>query len=420
MAKQDLSPQYSMKKLRKQAKELLHAAGKVYHYRRDVTSAARLQELEKSVTEIETMLKSESTDSVPFQAAMDRLDALLHKIGGKLHPKTFWSDNLEVILVAAILVIGVRTFFFQPFIIPTNSMYPTYSGMNTAVYESSEASPSAVKQVFNKLTLGAKHKSLIAEDSGPVSLVLLPNPETGKVGTSRPVSYRKYFVLPATRAEYVFSVGGTLQSIQVPAEYDMLAAIRQFFPDSNLKMAVPSQESPSGQALQLNQSVKAGEPLMRFDITLGDALFVDRISYHFKRPKAGDPFVFRTNDIRAELGRLTGDYSDKYYIKRIGGIGGETLEIKDGGLFVDGAPRDEVEAFARNAAKEGEYGGYINQTLLAESRTLEIPDDKFVALGDNSANSLDSRYWGFVPERSVIGKAIFIYYPFTKRWGVAE
>ena len=200
----------------------------------------------------------------------------------------------------------------------------------------------------------------------------------------------------------------------------MLAAIRQFFPDSNLKMAVPSQESPSGQALQLNQSVKAGEPLMRFDITLGDALFVDRISYHFKRPKAGDPFVFRTNDIRAELGRLTGDYSDKYYIKRIGGIGGETLEIKDGGLFVDGAPRDEVEAFARNAAKEGEYGGYINQTLLAESRTLEIPDDKFIALGDNSANSLDSRYWGFVPERSVIGKAIFIYYPFTKRWGVAE
>ncbi|MFT6059777.1 MAG: hypothetical protein ACJAS5_001217, partial [Lentimonas sp.] len=85
-----------MKKLRKQAKELLHAASKVYHYRRDVTSVARLQELEKNVTEIETLLQSDSTDSAPFQAAMDRLDALLRKIGGKLHPKTFWSDNLEV------------------------------------------------------------------------------------------------------------------------------------------------------------------------------------------------------------------------------------------------------------------------------------------------------------------------------------
>ncbi|HAQ58622.1 MAG TPA: hypothetical protein DCR32_06350, partial [Opitutae bacterium] len=163
-----------MKKLRKQAKELLHAASKVYHYRRDVTSEARLQELEKSVSEIETMLHGESIDSVPFTAALDRLDTLLRKIGGKLHPKTFWSDNLEVILVAAIIVIGVRTFFFQPFIIPTNSMYPTYNGMNTAVYESSEASPNALRQVFNKLTLGAKHKSLIAESSGHVSLVLVP------------------------------------------------------------------------------------------------------------------------------------------------------------------------------------------------------------------------------------------------------
>ena len=409
-----------MKKLRKQAKELLHAASKVYHYRRDVTSAVRLQELEKSVVEIETMLNDKTADKVPFEAAMDRLDALLRKIGGKIHPKTFWSDNLEVILVAAILVIGVRTFFFQPFIIPTNSMYPTYSGMNSVIYEADDSSPSAAKQLFNKLTLGAKHKSLIAEGSGPISLLLLPAPTTGRIDTKRAVPYRKYFILPAKRAEYLFSVGGTIQSIQVPLEFDMLSVVRDVFPDADLTMAVPSKESPSGQALPMNADAKEGDPIIRFDITLGDALFVDRISYHFKRPKAGDPFVFRTNAIREELGRLTGDYTDKYYIKRIGGVGGETLEIKDGGLYVNGEPRDEVEAYGRNARREGEYGGYINHTLLAEGRTLKIPDDKFVALGDNSANSLDSRYWGFVPDTSVIGKAVFIYYPFTKRWGVAE
>ena len=409
-----------MKKLRNQAKDLLHAASKVYHYRRDVTSAARLQVLEKSVVEIETMIADKSAESAPLEAAMNRLDALLRKIGGKIYPKTFWSDNLEVVLVAAILVIGVRTFFFQPFIIPTNSMFPTYSGMNTAAYEAEAESPNVVQKVFNKLTLGAKHISLMAENSGPVSLVLLPNPQTGKIGTSRPVPYRKYFVLPAKRAEYVFSVGGTLQSIQVPAEFDMLSAVRQFFPDANLTMAVPSQESPSGQALALNQTVSAGDPLMRFDITLGDALFVDRISYHFKRPKAGDPFVFRTNNIIEAVGKATNDYTPKYYIKRIGGVGGETLKIIDGTLYADGEPRDEVEAFGRNARIEGEYGGYINYNFLAVGRDLEIPEDKLVALGDNSRNSADSRHWGFVPERSVIGKAIFIYYPFTKRWGVAE
>ena len=159
-----------MKKLRKQAKELLHAASKVYHYRRDVTSDARLQELEKAVVEVEHMLKDKSAEAVPFEAAMNRLDALLRKIGGKIYPKTFWSDNLEVILVAAILVIGVRTFFFQPFIIPTNSMYPTYSGMNSIVYAAEEESPSVAKRVLNKITLGAKYKSLYAQNSGQLSI----------------------------------------------------------------------------------------------------------------------------------------------------------------------------------------------------------------------------------------------------------
>ena len=407
-----------MKKLRKQAKELLHAASKVYHYRRDVTSEARLQELEKSVVEIEAMLKDTSTEQAPFEAAMHRLDALLRKIGGKIYPKTFWSDNLEVILVAAILVIGVRTFFFQPFIIPTNSMYPTYSGMNTIVYEAEDDSPGAVGQVVNKLLLGSKYKSVIAEKSGEI-LIPMGQTANGPQIYKERVKGRKWFVLPTPLDEYTFYVGGVAQTLQVPAEFDMNKLLMETFASDESKI-VQSSVSKTGVAWDVGKTVKAGEPVIRFDITLGDALFVDRISYHFKRPKAGDPFVFRTNAISEELGRLTGDYSDKYYIKRIGGVGGETLEIVDNTLLVNGEPRDEVEAFGRNAAKEGEYGGYINHTLLAEGRKLKIPDDKFVALGDNSANSLDSRYWGFVPDKSVIGKAIFIYYPFTKRWGVAE
>lgn len=409
-----------MNKLRKQAKELLHAATKVYHYRRDVIGAARLQELEKTVAEVRRMLGDKSTDSAPLQASINRLDALLRKIGGQLYPKTFWSDNLEVLLVAAILVIGVRTFFFQPFIIPTNSMYPTYSGMNSIRYPAEAEAPGIAKRIFNKLTLGAKHKSLVAKDSGSIALLLLPNPQTGGFEIKRPVPYRKYFILPATRAEYLFAVGETIQSIEVPWEFDLRPVLQEFFPDADLITTERSTLSPSGRALSMNQTVQKGDPIMRFDITLGDALFVDRITYHFKRPQAGDPFVFRTKAIREQLGRISGDYTDKYYIKRIGGVAGETLEIKDGTLLVGGTPRTEVEAFRRNGAKEGDYRGYINQSLLAEALQLEIPDHALVALGDNSGNSLDSRYWGFVPDTSVIGKAIFIYYPFTQRWGMAE
>jgi signal peptidase I len=407
-----------MKKLRKQAKELLHAAGKVYHYRRDVTSEARLQELEKTVGEVETMLKDPAADKVPFEAAMDRLDALLRKIGGKIYPKTFWSDNLEVILVAAILVIGVRTFFFQPFIIPTNSMYPTYSGMNSIVYEAKDDAPNAVGQVINKVLLGSKHKSVIAQNSGEI-LIPMGQTNNGPQIFKERVKGRKWLVLPTPLDEYTFYVGGEAHTLRVPAEFDMNKLLMETFAGNGAKL-VQSHISKTGVAWDVGRSVEAGDPIIRFDITLGDALFVDRISYHFRRPKAGEPFVFRTNAIREELGRLTGDYTDKYYIKRIGGVGGETLEIQDGTLLVNGEPRDEVEAFGRNAVKEGEYNGYINHTLLAEGREMQVPEGKFVALGDNSGNSLDSRYWGFVPDQSVIGKAIFIYYPFTKRWGVAE
>ena len=51
---------------------------------------------------------------------------------------------------------------------------------------------------------------------------------------------------------------------------------------------------------------------------------------------------------------------------------------------------------------------------------LEIPKDKYYALGDNSYNSQDGRYWGFVPAKDVVGRPIFVYYPFSRHWGPAR
>lgn len=405
-----------MKKLRKQAKELLHAASKVYHYRRDLIPEARLDELERSVSEVATLLKDKDAEAKPFEAAQQRLDALLKKIGGKIYPKTFWSDNIEVVLVAAIIVIGIRTFFFQPFIIPTNSMYPTYSGMNAVIYENGET-PSAPGKLFNFLTKGARHYRLEAQSSGEIEIPLRP---TGRGASPYfdVVDGRKWFgILPAKFKSYVLLVDGAPHQIRVPAEFQLETVMQ----DALLKGQRKARLSKNGmQVIPTGIQVNAGEPILEFDITLGDALFVDRISYHFRKPKVGDPFVFRTDDIVEAVGQATGDYTPKYYIKRLVGAEGETLEIKDHALLVDGQPRDEVEAFTRNAEQEGEYSGYINQKLLDSGRTMTIPEDSFVALGDNSANSADSRYWGYVPDKSVIGKAVFIYYPFTKRWGVAE
>jgi len=388
-------------------------ASKVYHYRRDLISEEELVRLEKTVSEVESMRLDKAAKPEPFQAAIERLDTLLSKIGGQIYPKTFWNDNLEVLLVAAIIVIGFRTFFFQPFIIPTNSMYPTYNGMTYRVYDEEEKSPDLVQRAFNKISLASRHNSLIAENSGSVSLLLFPDPDKKDNNlTYRKVPYNKFFIIPSKRAEYIFSIGDTTQSIQVPLEFNMLSVIREFFPDANLTTSVPSEKSIVGRALMMNRTVKKGDFLMRFDINLGDALFVDRISYHFKRPKAGDPFVFRTREIKG--------LDDKYYIKRLSGIGGETIEIKEGALLADGKVRDEAEAFLLNAEKSGDYKGYVNTGFLSKGRKLKIPENSFVALGDNSNNSLDSRFWGLVPDKALIGKAIFIYYPFTTHWGLAK
>lgn len=416
----------SISKQKKLAKELLQYAQKVYHYRRDLTSEGRLAELDKAVGEVDSLIRDKTTKEAPLVAAIERLDALLRKIGGKIYPKTFWNDNIEVALVAAIIVIGIRTFFFQPFIIPTNSMFPTYSGMKAVVYEDKNDAPGAIERTFRFLTLGAKHKFLIAKNDGAVQLPM----ERTANGTRlyvRQVKGKKWFVLPTVLAEYTLLVGGVPHTIRVPADFDMQSALFESFPDVDPQLVRVA--GGTGYALDFDQNASAGDAVLRFDITLGDALFVDRISYHFKRPEAGDPFVFRTGEIPGIEGGA-GNIVDKYYIKRIGGVGGETLEIKNGALLVNGEARSEVEAFERNERQEGDYNGYVYPTqndpsnppqlLTAPGVTTELPPGTFVALGDNSANSLDSRYWGFVPEKSVIGKAIFIYYPFTKRWGLAE
>ncbi|MDQ8193830.1 signal peptidase I [Coraliomargarita sp. SDUM461004] len=416
----------SISKQKKAAKELLQAAHKVFHYRRDLISEARLAELDKAVGEVDGMIRDQSAKTEALAVAMDRLDALLRKIGGKMYPKTFWNDNLEVALVAAIIVIGIRTFFFQPFIIPTNSMYPTYSGMNAVLYEDKNDAPATLTKTFRFLTLGARHKALVAQNSGDVQIPMAATHDGGMRIYFKQVKGKKWGILPAVLAEYTILVGGVPHSIRVPADFDMQSTLLDSFEGVEPELIRTS--GGTGYALDLHTQAQAGDSILRFDITLGDALFVDRISYHFKRPQAGDPFVFRTREIPGIEGGHD-NIVDKYYIKRIAGVGGETIEIKDGALLVDGEPRDEVEAYGRNARQEGEYGGYVYPSENAASPAklmtgpgvqANIPEGKFVALGDNSANSLDSRYWGYVPEKAVIGKAVFIYYPFTKRWGLAE
>jgi signal peptidase I len=147
----------------------------------------------------------------------------------------------------------------------------------------------------------------------------------------------------------------------------------------------------------------------------------------------GSGFVFRT----ANIPGIFNVYGDQYYIKRLVGGPGDTLEVvrgetktSDGSsrlmasettgiLLRNGQPISGSEAFTRNNNREGLYRGYQAIEGLSFGRKVEVPPHQFFALGDNSNNSSDGRYWGFVPEKDVVGRPLMIYFPFTRRWGPA-
>lgn len=415
-------------------------SNRIFRYRKDVLGEAELVKLNKSRERLRAIIKSKKRGHVTpeIEHEVNDIDKFLLKIGGKIYPKTFWIDNIEVGLVALIIVIGIRSFFFQPFIIPTNSMYPTYSGMKSHVYSLNNLESSKVHKLLNYMILGSRNYHIVSPEIGRVSIPFFSQSQFSKDSKLRSQGFvafklvegRKWFgLLPTTLREYTLYVGGNPINLQVPMDFSLDEVIlKTYFKEySSIKDLLSNYYSQKRidlsedvrHLIKTSTSVKKGDAIISFDINSGDALFVDRISYHFVKPKIGDPFVFKTGNIKIDE-NSSQTLGDKYYIKRLSGEGGELLEIKYGGLFANNNQRNEVDAFVKNSEKTGEYKGYQSIGNLDEGMSVEIPEGHYYALGDNSYNSFDSRYWGNVPKESLIGKALFIYYPFTNRWGIAE
>lgn len=422
------------KKLRKRAREYAEMARKIVNYRRDVLVPEAVAELEAVRASAASLASDRSTTPEGLAEREGEWEPVLRRHGGKIYPKTFWSDNVETFLVAAIVVLGIRAFFLQPFIIPTNSMYPTYSGMYHRIYQQEER-PGLLAKPLRFVFLGARNREVMAEGTGPARIpIRVVSDSEGNVSARAAfevVPGRKWLVVPTQNKRYPVFVGETPSFFDVPLDFDADSVLlERFYPQADSWTEVIESERASGRLriqnggrawLQLpGDSYQPGETVLNFDILSGDALFVDRFTYHFFPPRTGDPIVFRTGGITGPNGPL----GDKYYIKRLAGTGGEELAISAPVLFNGGEPADQSEAFVENNEQINGYGGYVSgwprMRYLDPGTSFEVPANHFFALGDNSRNSEDSRYWGPFDEKRVIGRAFFIYYPFTKRWGPAE
>lgn len=418
------------RKTRRLAHDWLELADKVYHYRRDVLSEAERMQLSEASGALRQLTRDKS-DAARLKLAIDEMERVLRRVGGGHYPKSSLVENVEFFLVAAIVILGLRAFFVQPFKIPTNSMWPSYYGMTGEVFAEKAEEPSAVARAARFVLVGAKTRRLDAQADGEV---LIPIGGNNRGAASfQEVAGRSWLVLPAKLREYAFFAGQRSVTVRVPLDFDMDWVLRDaFFPGDKRTLAeIAAEAREKGQLiegvvnttagqrrglfLRTGKMVRAGERLLSFDILTGDQLFVDRMSYHFVRPKVGDGFVFRTGNI-PDLARNGGD---QYYIKRLVGLPGDELRIERPVLFRNGEPIQGSPAFARNASGEEHYVGYRPEGDFRDGATVKVGASDYLALGDNSANSYDGRYWGGVPEKDVVGRPLFIYYPITRRWGPA-
>ena len=424
------------KKMRTNAANWLELSEKVYHYRRDLMSDAERGTLKQATETVRQQLR-EKADSSKLKLGIESLEGVLRHVGGTHYPKSSWTENVEFFLVAAIVILGVRAYFVQPFKIPTNSMWPSYNGMTAEVFSSADTEPNLPMQAVRLAAFGASPKRISAPVDGEVQIPVVQIDDDRAVIPYNEVAGRNWLIFPAKFKEYTLFVGDQPVSLRVPSDFDFEWVIRDAFFQKAGKAAggvifaqqLKAQENTMTlngtrvRLLRTGKQVKAGERVLSFDILTGDQLFVDRISYHFVRPKVGDGFVFRTGNIPG----LRESQGDQYYIKRLVGTPGDVMEVKEPVLYRNGKPITGAAAFDKNAHRVGRYTGdfngrpddrYPNAQLFAGEK-ITVPSNGYLAMGDNSANSLDGRYWGFVPSKDVVGRPLVIYYPFTAHWGVA-
>lgn len=370
---------------------------KLLNHQRDILSTEAVAALHEAVAQMQSVLSSKN-DKATLEKEMQNLEKAANK-WLKPYPNASWRENVEVLLVALSVAMGIRTFFLQPFKIPTGSMQPTLFGVTSEnlISKPDFKIPTGWTRIQEWFE-GASYVHVVADNDGELEAV------------EPPVKFLIFNI------KQTLWLGGKPYTIWFPPDYG-------------------SQTLVDRAELSLRQFYRKGEDVIKLQVKSGDHLFVDRLTYNFRSPKRGEVIVFETRGI-------LGLPQDQFYIKRLVALGGEKVQIgNDRHLIIDGKRLDasyphfeKVYSFdPRQPPKRSQYSGHVNSTVVHEfypgfrgdlapkfeneTECYTVAPDHYMVMGDNTMDSLDSRTWGDFPATNVIGKAFFVYWPITYRFG---
>ncbi|MBD2510270.1 MULTISPECIES: signal peptidase I [unclassified Nostoc] len=142
-----------------------------------------------------------------------------------------------------------------------------------------------------------------------------------------------------------------------------------------------------------------------------DKIIVDKLKYKFADPQRGDIVVFSpTKELQKE------QYQDAF-IKRVIGLPGEQVQLRDGKVYINNKPLPETNYLSSgqstviNVCQSGPQPPFLEKPQT-------IPDDSYLVLGDNRNNSYDGRCWGVVPRQNIIGRAVVRFWPLNHVGGI--
>ena len=383
----------------RQTSDLCGQVRKLRDAQSDLLAPQDLQLLDAALRETKAALDAGADHATLAARALELEETAQQTLRPYPHPE--WRDNVEVFLMAIAIAMSIRTFFAQPFKIPTGSMQPTLYGVTIEDRrdDPSFVMPGLLQRAGEFALRGAiRHQVIAGED--------------GEFDHAGPLQH--FLGLVNKQILWVRYRNGVLAPITLWCG-----------PDDE------SQSDSIEHRLGLVDDVHTPNPFRKGQAILqcveytGDHLFVDRLTYNFRRPARGEIVVFKTKDI-PQIG------TDQFYIKRLIGLPGESISIGDdrhvrvNGVRLDASTPHfkNIYGFDTNAPpRESHYSGHIltpdfpKSLLKTSANQIKVREKHYAVFGDNTKNSADSRFWGDFPQQDLMGKAWLVYWPYSNRFG---